>query len=349
METVFDIFSDDAFSLESMTDAISKIDHVPGQCGALTFQGNGVGVSTTKVVIESRNQTLAIIPTSPRGAPAPQEKRDKRTMVEVVLPQIKLEETIGAHSIQNVRQSGTGNVLADVMSVVNEQLVKMTSRIDLTLEHMRLGAIKGKVLDADGSVLLDLFDLFGVAEPAVATFTTAAGSLRPGIMGVKRTVERNAKTLLPPGAQVRALCSPAFFDEFTSHDDVAQAFAGWQAAQQNLAGDVRAGFNFGDVIWSEYRGTDGIDGEESSDGALIGEVGLAAGTCRFFLTGVPGIYTEKFAPADFLDSVNRPGLPRYARVAVDPEMSRWAKIHVQSNPMPICLRPETLIEGTFDN
>ena len=347
MDTILDIFGDDAFSLESLTDAVSKIDHVPGQCGALTFAGNGVGVPTTKVVIEFRNRALTIIPTSPRGGPAPQERRDKASAVEVKIPKVKLEETIGAAAIQNVRAFGSGDLIGDATVVVNDQLAKMVARLDLTLQHMRRGASKGKVLDADDSVLLDLFDLFGVSEPTPVTFTPTGGTLRASVTDVKRTIERNAKTLLPPGAQVRALCSSSFFDQFTGHDDVKAAFGNWQAAQQNLAADVRAGFNFGDVIFEEYRGTDGVDGEESSDGELTGQVGVAGGTCRFFLSGVPNLYTEKFGPADFLDSINRPGLPRYARIVIDPEMNRWVKVHLQSNPMPICLRPETLIEGTF--
>jgi hypothetical protein len=227
-------------------------------------------------------------------------------------------------------------------------MLKITARMDLTLEHKRLGALQGEIVDADGSLILDLYDTFGVTPPADATFSATAGTLRPAVMAVKREIERNAKILLPPGAKVAALCSATFFDSLTGHPDVTVAFANWEAAQANLAGDVRSGFQFGDVIWSEYRGSDSvIPGEESSDGTLIGQVGIADGECRFFLTGVPGLYTEKFAPADFLDTVNTVGLPRYARIALDDQLQRFVKLHVQSNPMPLCLRPATLVKGKF--
>lgn len=115
-----------------------------------------------------------------------------------------------------------------------------------------------------------------------------------------------------------------------------------------MAGDFTGSpFNFAGIFFENYRGTDGVTGEESSDGELIGEVGIASNECRFFLTGVPGLYSEKFAPADFLENVNAVGLPRYAKLAFDPEMNRWVKLHVQSSPLPICLRPATLIRGVL--
>jgi hypothetical protein len=347
MNNLIDVFSGDAFSMEVLTDSLSRIDHVPGQAGAAAFAGVGQGVPTTKITIEYRDRTLAIIQTTPRGAPAPQEKRDKANLIEIPIPHIQLEETISAASVQDKRGFGSGDLVAAAETVVADEQVKMTARLDLTLEHKRLGALKGEIIDADGSVILNLFDAFNVTPPADAEFSSSAGTLRDKVMAVKRQIERDAKILLPPTAQVAALCSPGFFDEFTGHADVTTAFANYEAARSALAGDVRSGFEFGGVVWSEYRGTDGVTGEEQSDGALYGQVGIADGECRFFLTGVPGLYTEKFAPADFWESVNTLGLPRYSKIAMDDQLGRWVKLHVQSNPLPLCLRPATLVKGKF--
>jgi hypothetical protein len=59
-----------------------------------------------------------------------------------------------------------------------------------------------------------------------------------------------------------------------------------------------------------------------------------------------GIFKTYFAPADFLETVNTVGLPLYAKVAVDPEFGRWARIHTQSNPLALCLRPRAVIRIT---
>jgi hypothetical protein len=351
MSNLLDVFSDDAFSLVGLTDSISKIDHVPGQAGELAFAGTGQGVPTTKIAIEYRDQVLSIIPTTPRGAPAPQEVRDKSKLFDLEIPQIKLEDTIGVHSIQNVRAFGSGDLIDGAQTVVNDQLAKMAARLDLTIEHMRLGALKGKILDADGTLLTNLYSAFGVAEPDPITFPndnmSEPQSLRETCQQVVRQVQKAAKMLLPSTAQVYALCGDDFFDEVTNHADVATAFAGWTAAQQRLAGDAMATpFNFGGLAFVNYRGTDGVTGAEESDGELVGEVGIASGECRIFLTGVPGLYSEKFAPADFVESANTVGLPRYAKLVPD-RMGRSFTLHVQSNPLPICTRPATLLKGRF--
>ena len=61
-----------------------------------------------------------------------------------------------------------------------------------------------------------------------------------------------------------------------------------------------------------------------------------------FFPDVASLFRIYFAPADFFSSVNTMGLPRYARQFPDPE-DRWVKLHVQSNPLPICLRPKVLM------
>jgi hypothetical protein len=341
-----DIFNDDAFSIDSLTDAVSLIDHIPGQAGALTFAGAGEPLATTKAVIEYRASAFNVIATSPRGAPAPQETRDKATVVEVKIPHIKKQQTIGAAAVQDARAFGTTE-LETVQSVVNTAMKKLTGNLDFTLEHLRLGALHGVVRDADGSELLNLFDTFNIAEPAPVEFLSSTGSLRPSIMDTKRRIEVAAKMLLPPTAEVVALCSPGFFDLLTKHPDVVVAYANYEAAASQLAGDVRKGFLFGGVTWIEYRGSDSVELETPSSGDLVGQIGIADGDCRFFLTGVPGLYTEKYAPADYWETVNTMALPRYARIALDQSFNRWVQLEIQSNPMPIVTRPATLIRGTF--
>lgn len=351
MSNLLDVFSDDAFGLIALTEAINHIDHVPGRAGELAFVGAGAGVPTTKVAIEYRDQALSVIPTSPRGAPAPKETRDKAKTFDLEIPQIKIEDEIHATSVQNVRAFGTGDLMQGAEIVVNEQMAKMAARVDMTLEHMRLGALKGRVLDADDSVIVDLYSVFGVAEPDPISFpasaASAGGSLRTTCQHVVRQVTKAAKMILPSTAQVYALCGDGFFDELISHPDVTTAYAGYEAAATRLAGDYSGTpFVFGGIAFENYRGTDDVTGAEESDGDLTGKIGIASRECRIFLTGVPGLYAEKFAPADFFESVNVIGLPRYAKLVPD-RMGRSVTLHVQSNPLPLCTRPATLLKGTF--
>jgi hypothetical protein len=74
-------------------------------------------------------------------------------------------------------------------------------------------------------------------------------------------------------------------------------------------------------------------------------VAQAARAKRFFSVGVPGLFRQYNAPADFVETANTIGLLRYAKQAVDQQFARWVMLHVQSNPLPICTRARGLIKG----
>ena len=49
----------------------------------------------------------------------------------------------------------------------------MSNKLDITEEFLRVGAVRGEILDADGSVLYDLFDEFGVEQKVYDGLGTA--------------------------------------------------------------------------------------------------------------------------------------------------------------------------------
>ena len=60
-------------------------------------------------------------------------------------------------------------------------MAEMTTKMDATLEHLRIGAIKGQILDADGSaVIYDLFTEFGVTAHAEIDFDLDNAGPAPG-------------------------------------------------------------------------------------------------------------------------------------------------------------------------
>lgn len=334
---MLDIFNDEAFSLISLTAAINRIDHIPGRCGALAFAGVGQGINTLTATVEYRDEALSLIDTSTRGAPSPQETRDKAVINSVSIPHIKLEDTIGAHSIQNVRAFGSSDALVGPQAIVNQQIMKMAHRHDLTLEHLRLGALRGTVLNASGDTLVNLFTLFGVSQEAEVDFELddSAIDVRNKCATVIRLMKRNAKTVIPAGARVHALCSDAFFDALIAHAKVHAVYDGWAAAERRMGDSYVSGiFEFGGIFFENYQGTD----DNST-------VAIATDKVHFFWSGVPGMYAEYYAPADFMETVNTIGLPRYAKLAPDPFFNQYVKLHTQQNPLPLCLRPKTLIKG----
>ena len=334
---MLDIFNNDAFSVIQLTAAINEIDHVPGRAGELAFVGVGAGVPVTTITVESKAEILALIQTSTRGAPAPEATQDKRVLRPINIPHIKKHERIGADQVQNVRAFGSNDAVQGVETVVNQAMQKLTGDHDLTLEHHRLGALRGKILDADGALLTDLFAVFGVSQEAEVNFalTTDTTDVRGKCAEVIRTMKRNAKMAIPAAANVHALCSDSFFDALLFHKEVKGVWDGWLAAERRLGDSYVHGiFEYGGIFFENYQGTD----DNST-------VAIAADKAHFVWSGIPGLYAEWYAPATFMETVNTIGLPRYAKLAPDPEFNEFVKIHTQQNPLPICLRPKTLVKG----
>lgn len=335
---MFDAFNNDAFSAITLTAAINNIDHVPGRAGELAFVGVGEGVATTTVTFEQQNEVLSLLPSRPRGAPSTYETASKRKVSAVQIPHIPLDDVIRADEIQNVRTFGGEFSLQSVIQVVNQRLTKAVARHDLTLENLRLGALRGQILDADGSVLADLYSLFNVTpEPAVSfELDVKTTDVRAKCHEVYRKMQRNAKMAVPSSGTVHAFCGDAFFDALLQHPSVKGVYDGHAAAERRLGDRYAFGvFEFGGIFFENYRGTD--------DGTTVS---VATNEARFFWTGVPGMYIERYAPADFIEAANTIGLPRYAKQ--EPlKLNRGIHLHTQQNPLPVCLRPKTLMTATI--
>lgn len=332
---MLDVFRSDAFSLRSLTDAILKAPYKPGRIGELgLFRERGI--TNTSVVIEEKDGRLSLIQTSPRGAPASTIGESKRTARAFVVPHLARESTVMADEVQDVRAFGSSDATAAVQAIVNERLQDLRAMHEVTLEHLRIGAIKGLILDADGSTLFNLFTQFGVSQQtAVLTPDSGADAgdeLRAEVVAAQRLVEGELGA--EPISGYRSFCGKDFFDDLRADLGVVQTlrYADPQALLQQEMG--RRMFAFAGVVWEEYRGATGGTPFVADDEAYL------------FPEGSP-IFSTYFAPADFLETVNTVGLPIYAKQAIDAEFQRFTKIHTQSNPLALCLRPRAVIKLTL--
>lgn len=324
---MLDIFRDDAFSTVSLTDAILKAPHKPGRIGQLgLFRSRGI--TTTTAVVEEKNGRLSLIESSPRGGPGSTIGAERRTARSFAVPHFERDSTILADSVQNVRAFGSENALEAVQSIVDERLADLRAMHEVTLEYLRIGAIKGLILDGDGATtLFNLFTEFGVSQQTVDI--DLGSDPRNECVAIQRLIE--AELGAEPVSGYHAFCGDAFFDTFIANSQVKDALKYQESVL--LRSDVRAGFQFGGITWENYRGSVGGVDFVDDDDAYVFPIGTS-------------IFSTYFAPADFLETVNTVGLPVYAKVALDTELQRWAKIHTQSNPLALCLRPRAVVKVT---
>lgn len=327
---MLDVFKDDAFSTVSLTDAIIKAPHKPGRIGTLgLFRSRGI-INTT-VVIEEKDGRLELIQTSPRGGPAGAIGSKKRTARSFVVPHLEKESTVMADEVQNVRAFGSENAHEAVQPIVNERLQDLRAMHEVTLEHLRVGAIKGNILDADGStVLFNLFTEFGVTQQTHdIALSAGATDVRGAAVAIQRKIESELGA--DPVSGYRAFCGDTFFDDLVKHAKVEDSLK-YQESRL-LRTDLRAGFEFGGIVWENYRGK-------------VGSVDFFPAAEAYVVPEGSSMFQTYFAPADFIETVNTMGLPVYAKMALDEQLNRWAKIHTQSNPLALCLRPRAVIKVT---
>ena len=92
----------------------------------------------------------------------------------------------------------------------------MRNKHAITLEHLRMGALKGVILDADGSTLYDLYSEFGISPKTVNfALSTSTTEVLLKVLEVKRHIEDNLRGEFMTG--IMCLCSQGFFDALTTH------------------------------------------------------------------------------------------------------------------------------------
>lgn len=328
--SMLDLFhANPAFNTTSLTAAINDIDARPTRLAELGLF-NESGVTTTTVQVEKQGATLALVSAASRGANGQQLSANTRGLIPFNTIHLPQKTQLLADEIQNVRAFGSENEVQVLQNIVNERLARMRMQLDATIEYQRIGAIKGQILDADGTtVLTNILTAFGITKNTHAMALATAGTeVRNKIVEAKRKVEKELNMI--PVRSYRILAGAAFFDAFISNESVKAAYDRWQDGQFGRD-DVRNGFTFGGVTIEEYRGGIGSTPFIADDKAyLIPE-------------GVPDLFITRFAPANYMETVNTIGLPYYAKQELM-DFDKGVDIETQSNPISLCTRPRAVIE-----
>lgn len=327
------IFAGDEFGRIALTTAINmptEGEAVPTSLDALFEES---GVTTTAVFIERENDSLTLVPAAERGAPSDPTTGPGRDMIPFQTIHLPTRAVIRADEVQGIRAFGTETELETVQAMVEKRLLKMRKRIDATIRYQRVGAITGKVYDADGArLLLDLYARFGI-EQQVTAFTMGASETK--LLAKVTEAKRKAEDVVGGSGIIAGwlgVCGRNWFDAFTNHDSVQKAFDRWNDGQF-LRQDNRVGFSFGGVNWEEFYGKVGDIVYMDPDAAYLVPI------------GVDGLFITNFAPADYMETVNTTGVPFYA--SQEPlRHNKGIDMEAQSNPLSLCTMPRAIIKLT---
>lgn len=352
---LLDVFNSDAYSVISLTTAILKLPYMPTRLGRLNLFTEK-SVATTTVMVEEQEGKLALLQTARRGDRSRSStwSRDRRHSRTFAIPHVPQDDALLADSLQGIRAFGRETDTEVFATVMNDKLAALRQNHEVTFEWHRIGALKGLILDADGSTLYDLFSEFGVTQQEVEFDFTNNGTwaqpapvqdMKMKSLEVIRLMQSQLGATTLTG--VRAICGDTFFDEFIKHPTVKTA---WERQQDAITGmasmgqflrnqqtgydTVRdTGFEFGGIVWENYRGS-------------VGSVDfIDTNQAHFYPTGVPGLFEAYKAPADYVETVNTMGKLVYAKQE-RMKFDKGVEIESQSNVLWICTRPGALILGS---
>ena len=327
-----DIFEGDAFSIIELTRALETIPYKPAiLSGSNIFSSRGA--RTRSVMIESRDGTLALIPFSERGSAYESQIPERREMRAFVCRQFKKQDVLWASEIQSVRDFGSETAVQQVQAEVAHKLRRLRQDAEFTFEYHLLNGIQGLVKDPkDHATVVNYFTEFNITPADEIDFdldntSPASGALRKRCQALIESVEESMGGLAAGAVQVRAECGSAFFADLVAHKEVRETYLN-TAAAADLRGRVGEEVSFGGITFRRYRGGLGF--------------GVPTDKAHFYPEGVEGLFEIYYAPADTFETVNTVGLPLYARMIPDRDRDEWVRLEIESNPLPICTRPQVL-------
>lgn len=326
----------DPFSLESLTAAVNAVPYRPGQVSA-----SGIfledSVTTTLISIEQRDGKLGLVEPSQRGGPGETVDDETRKKIPIAVPHYQRNDSVLADEVQNVREFGTEASLETVVGRVNRKAQRHAQDLTMTLEHQRVGALKGIVLSKSGGTLLNLYNAFGVGVPADVSLeldvdaTVVTSLWQDVVYSIEDSLDETY-------GGIHVFTGRDFHKALWQHKSVRDTFL-YNTGAAVLRQDVPDVFEWGGATWERYR----TGAKATTD---LGAPYIASTEARVAIKGVEDLFITRFAPADYNDTVNTPGLPFYAQM-IEKQNHKGYDMEVQMNAISICTRPQVLRKLTL--
>lgn len=331
------MFEKNPFSAFSAHGISQAIDMMPIRYGYITQSGlfRVKGLTGRVAVIEEREGNFRISTSQPIGAVGQGVERSSRRVRTFAVPHFPHDDHITPEDVNGLRAFG-GNTQEAIAAYLNERLSQHKIKHEITLEYLMMGALNGQVVDGAGTVVADLWQEYGVSPQSKSmALGTATTKVRTKCIEVARMIEDALLGDTSRGIEV--LCSPEFFDALIEHPSVLAAYTHTAESPVMLGQDLRSmGFRFGGITFKEYRAV-------APNAAGQPVKFIEAGKARAYPIGTMDTFNLYAAPADFNESVGKMGQLYYAKIE-ESRFNRGYDIHSQFNPLPVVLRPKSLVE-----
>lgn len=313
------------YGVKPLTEAINNLPSVP-----TIIRDTGLFVeaplTTTYIDVGGKNGELTLIQAVPRGAkgePIKQNYSKVRTFQTVHLPK---EDVIFADDVQNLGVFGdSGNKAKAVNEAVLDKAEAMKADIEYSREHLMLGALQGKIINADGTTIYDLYKEFGLTRPEY-TIELSNESLDVG-KGVDDMLLKQNKQL---GNHISkgwvAFCSSEFLQALQYHPKIKDLYARFADGAKIYKDGLEVAFHHRGVDFINYTHNFGTTADIKAGEAHLAPLGTK-------------LFKEYLAPANMNGTVNTKALAYYLSREKMKHDVGW-ELYAQSNPLPLVLKPK---------
>lgn len=339
------------------TQLTEQVDVIPPLYGLLSELDLFPSEGSVSRVVEMRyeNHVLRVLPAKERGGPAtPALPRSSKSLF-IEIPHFPELDLITPEDIQDILiQMQDIKRLTTVEEEVAKRLMDTKFNHDITREWLRSQALQGNLVDGNNQTLVNLYSFFGVNQ---ATVDFVLGTSNTDIVSkcalVWQSITQNLKGEVMRGIEV--IVDPTFFQRFVSHPNVQQFYLNAEQAIM-LAMMVRREregnmwgreFRFQNILWREYYGTAPIKTSPSAT-SYTQQQFWAANSGTAYPVGTRKMFRTYNGPAHDLRFVNTKGNEIYISPRILPH-GEGVELKSESNPLPICRRPEALVQIISSN
>lgn len=337
------------YTSAQLTEKVHKIPNIYGLLNQLNVFPSAGSISTL-VRIRRENGVLAVLPAKERGAPGSVGERKRGDTLFFEIPHFPHLDKIGPDDLQNVLvQVGVVDQPTSLDIELAKILLAIRNKHAITREWLRMSALKGHLVDGDGETVYDLFDEFGVVKKVIDfELDDPDTDVEEKCNEVIHHIQTNLLGEVSNG--VRMVVDSRFFSKFTGHKKVRDLYLATIRAQELAntrrvaeGGQLGRRFVHQQIEFVEYIGVAPV--KNKATGALEAKPFVDVGKGHAYPMGTMSTFSTFDAPPNHVAEVNKPGRELFISTKIL-DHGAGVELKSESNPLPICKRPEVLVEVT---
>jgi hypothetical protein len=325
-----------------VSDWTQELSLVPNTWGLVNSLGlfQGEGITTSTVLLESREGTLGLLQDSIRGARNQVNKDEIAKIRSFAVPYFTDDDYLTPMDLQGKRMYGTAADVDNESAAIAKKIERIRRNHAITQEFARCQAITaGTVYAPNGTVSTDFYTEFGVTRKVVGFDLNTATS---EVVAKSEQVIAHIQDNVLSGSTVNeiiVLCSPEFFAALIAHASVKEAYKYYQNGnqeplRQRLGTGLYRTFVHAGLTFVEYRG--------SYNGTKL----IPANEAFAVPVGVMDMFKTFYSPANKFGFENTIGVDGYVFTYRDPKGEK-IEIETEIAFMNLINRPQAVVRCTI--